>query len=124
VGLERLAATGICSGSGTQWQFRARPPSKFLMLNLRFAQCGWTYKLSGASAGAEPMWIMGVYVLVVVVSELIVVAIGLVLDRIYPIASLPVSLSLFFAVLWFGWLVAVRLTEPKHAKKSKFLTEN
>jgi hypothetical protein len=70
------------------------------------------------------MWIMGVYVLVVVVSELIVVAIGLILDRIYPIASLPVSLSLFFAVLWFGWLVAVRLTEPKHAKKSKFLTEN
>ncbi len=70
------------------------------------------------------MWIMGVYVLVVVVSELIVVAIGLVLDGIYPIASLPVSLSLFFAVLWFGWLVAVRLTEPKHAKKSKFLAEN
>lgn len=70
------------------------------------------------------MWIMGVYVLVVVVSELIVVAIGLILDRIYPIASLPVSLSLFFAVLWFSWLVAVRLTEPKHAKKSKLLTEN
>jgi hypothetical protein len=94
------------------------------MLNLRSAQCGWTYKLSGASAGADSMWIMGVYVLVVVVSELIVVAIGLILDRIYPIASLPVSLSLFFAVLWFSWLVAVRLTEPKHAKKSKLLTEN
>jgi hypothetical protein len=41
------------------------------------------------------MWIIVVYVSIVVISELIVVAIGLVLDRIYPIASLPVSMSLF-----------------------------
>ena len=65
------------------------------------------------------MWIMVVYVLIVVISEIVVVAIGLVLDRIYPLLSLPVSLSLFFAVLWFGWIVAVRLTEPKHAKSAK-----
>jgi hypothetical protein len=65
------------------------------------------------------MWIIVVYVSIVVISELIVVAIGLVLDRIYPIASLPVSMSLFFAVLWFGWILAVRLTEPKHAKSAK-----
>jgi dipeptide/tripeptide permease len=75
-------------------------------------------------AGAEPMWIMVVYVLIVVVSELIVVAIGLALDRIAPIASLPVSLTLFFAVLWFAWLLAIRWTEPKRGKKSKFVTEN
>jgi hypothetical protein len=65
------------------------------------------------------MWIIIVYVLIVVISELIVVAIGLVLDRIYPLLSLPVSLSLFFVVLWAGWLVAVRLTEPKRAKSAK-----
>jgi hypothetical protein len=65
------------------------------------------------------MWIMVVYVLIVVISEIVVVAIGLVLDRIYPLLSLPVSLSLFFAVFWFGWIVAVRLTEPKHAKSAK-----
>ena len=70
------------------------------------------------------MWIMAVYVLIVIVSDLMVVAIGLILDRIAPLASLPVSLSLFFAVLWFGWLIAVRLTEPKHAKKSKFVAES
>ena len=70
------------------------------------------------------MWIMVVYILIVVVSELIVVAIGLVLDRIAPIASLPVSLTLFFAVLWFGWVLAVRWTEPKQNKKPKFVTEN
>ena len=65
------------------------------------------------------MWIMVVYVLIVVVCELIVVGIGLVLDRIYPLASLPVSLTLFFAVLWLSWLVAVRLTEPKRHKHPK-----
>lgn len=62
------------------------------------------------------MWIMVVYVLIVAISELVVVAIGLVLDRILPVASLPVSLSLFFAVLWFGWVLAVRWTDPKRAK--------
>ena len=65
------------------------------------------------------MWIMVVYVLIVVFSELVVVAIGLVLDRIYPLLSLPVSLSLFFAVLWFGWVLAVRWTDPKRVKSAK-----
>jgi uncharacterized membrane protein YphA (DoxX/SURF4 family) len=83
-----------------------------------------TYKLSGALAGVEPMWIMVVYILIVVVNELIVVGIGLVLDRVAPLASLPVSLTLFFAVLWFGWLLAVRWTDPKRTKKTKFVTGN
>ena len=65
------------------------------------------------------MWILIIYVLIVVVGEAAVIAIGLALDRIYPLASLPVSLSLFFAVLAFGWPLAVRLTEPKHAKSVK-----
>ena len=73
----------------------------------------------GAAAGTEPMWILIVYVLTVVVGEAAVVAIGLTLDRIYPLASLPVSLSLFFAVLAFVWPLAVRCTEPKHAKSVK-----
>ena len=73
----------------------------------------------GAAAGTEPMWILIVYVLIVVVGEGVVIAIGLTLDRIYPLASLPVSLSLFFAVLAFGWPPAVRYTEPKHAKSVK-----
>jgi hypothetical protein len=64
-------------------------------------------------------WILIVYVLIVVVGESIVVATGLVLDRVLPLASLPVSLSLFFAVLAFGWPLAVRWTEPKHAKNVK-----
>jgi len=62
------------------------------------------------------MWIMVVYILIVVILEIAVVALGLMLDRIYPASSLPVSLSLFFAVLWFGWVLAVRLTQPKPSK--------
>ena len=65
------------------------------------------------------MWILIIYVLIVVVGEAAVIAIGLALDRIYPLASLPVSLSLFFAVLAFGWPLAVRWTAPKHAKSVK-----
>jgi len=33
-----------------------------------------------------------------------------------------VSLTLFFAVLAFGWPLAVRWTEPKHAKRAKLAT--
>ena len=62
------------------------------------------------------MWIMVIYVLIVLVSESVVVGIGLVLDRVYRVASLPVSLSLFFIVLWLGWVLAVRLTEPRRVK--------
>jgi uncharacterized membrane protein YphA (DoxX/SURF4 family) len=62
------------------------------------------------------MWIMVVYVLIVLVCESIVVGIGLVLDRVYRVASLPVSLTLFFLVLWLSWTAAVYFTEPKRAK--------
>ncbi len=65
------------------------------------------------------MWIMVVYILIVVVGETITVAIGLVLDRIFPSASLTVSLTLFFAILWLAWVLAVRLTEPKDKKSAK-----
>jgi hypothetical protein len=42
-----------------------------------------------------------------------------VLDRIFPAASLTVSLTLFFAILWLAWVLAVRLTEPKGTKRAK-----
>jgi uncharacterized membrane protein YphA (DoxX/SURF4 family) len=86
--------------------------------------CGSTYKPSIRQKEQRQMWIMVVYLLIVVVCELVVVAIGLALDRIAPFASLPVSLTLFFAVLWFGWLLAVRWTEPRRGKKSKLVTGN
>jgi hypothetical protein len=72
-----------------------------------------------ARPGAGLMWIMVVYLLIVAVGELIAISIGLILDRIYAVASLPVSLSLFFIVLWVGWALAVRWTEPKEGKVPK-----
>jgi uncharacterized membrane protein YphA (DoxX/SURF4 family) len=65
------------------------------------------------------MWILIIYVLIVVIGEAVVIGIGLALDRTFPLASLPVSLTLFFAVLAFGWPLAVRWTEPKHVKSVK-----
>jgi hypothetical protein len=81
-------------------------------------------RYSGAttSSRAKLMWIMAVYVAIVVVAELVVVAIGVALDRVYPTLSLTVSLSLFFTVLWFGWVLAVHLTEPKRAKSERRAT--
>lgn len=64
------------------------------------------------------MWILIVYLLTVFVGESLTIALGLFLDRTYPLASLPVSLSLFFAVFWIGWALAVRWTEPKLEKAS------
>jgi len=68
------------------------------------------------------MWILIVYILIVAIGKAAVIAIGLALDRIYPIASLTVSLTLFFAVLGFGWPLAVLWTEPKDAKRAKHPT--
>ena len=92
-----------------------------LMLNLRSVQRRGRTKTPGATTKcrANPMWIMVVYILIVLVGETITVAIGLVLDRIFPSASLTVSLTLFFAILWLAWVLAVRLTEPKNAKTAK-----
>ena len=64
------------------------------------------------------MWILIIYILIVVVGESVMVGIGLVLDRTFPLASLPMSLTLFA----FGWPLAVRWTEPKHAKRAKLAT--
>ena len=63
------------------------------------------------------MWLLVVYVLIVVIGELIVVALGLFFwDRRYPSLSVPVSVFLYLAVFFFGWKLAVRLTEPRHVK--------
>jgi hypothetical protein len=68
----------------------------------------------------HPMWLLVVYVLIVVIGQAIVVAIGLTFwDRMYPLLSVPVSLFLYLAVFFFGWKLAVRLTEPRHAQRQE-----
>ena len=65
----------------------------------------------------QTMWLLVVYALIILIGETIVVAIGLtVLDRKYPSFSVPISVFLYLAVFFLGWKLAVRLTEPRHAK--------
>jgi hypothetical protein len=64
------------------------------------------------------MWIICVYTLIVLVGEAMVMGFGLYLDRVLPAFSLSISLTLFFAILWFGWSAAVWWTEPKHQARA------
>jgi hypothetical protein len=60
-------------------------------------------------------WLLIVYILIIVIGVGLVVATGLlVLDRHYRSLSVPVSIFLYFAVLFFGWKLAIRLTAPRH----------
>ena len=63
----------------------------------------------------QATWLLGVYILIIIVGVALVVATGVfVLDRNYASLSMPVSIFLYFAVFFFGWKLAVRLTAPRH----------
>jgi hypothetical protein len=63
----------------------------------------------------QAAWLLVVYVLIVVIGEAIVIAIGLAFwDRKYPSLSVPVSIFCYLAVFFFGWKLALRLTAPRH----------
>ncbi len=63
----------------------------------------------------EAVRLLGTYVLIIAVGVLLVVAAGLlVFDRSYRALSVPISIFLYFAVFFFGWKLAVRLTAPRH----------
>jgi hypothetical protein len=44
--------------------------------------------------------------------------IGLVIERVWPAASLLSFLVLYFVFLWIAWLLAVKVTEPKPARQA------
>src|SRR5262249_42407791 len=44
--------------------------------------------------------------------------IGLLVERVWPQASLLTFLALYFVSLWIAWLLAVKLTEPKASKQA------
>lgn len=56
------------------------------------------------------MILMAVYVVFLVVGELLAYALGLLVDRAWPVASLPAFLALFFSMFWLCWILAVRAT--------------
>ena len=62
-------------------------------------------------------WLLVVYILILIIGVALVVTTGLlVLDRTYSALSVPVSIFLYFAVFFFGWKLAVRLTAPRHSQ--------
>jgi hypothetical protein len=59
------------------------------------------------------MTLLAIFLGIVLAGDLVAVGVGEILDRIYPPVSLPVFLLMFFGVFYFGWLLALRLTDPK-----------
>ena len=52
------------------------------------------------------------YVALALVADIAAVLLCLGIEKVWPAASLPIFLGLYFAILWGAWAVAVRLTEP------------
>jgi hypothetical protein len=55
------------------------------------------------------------YVIFMIAGDIADYLIGLVVERYWPEASLVIFLALYFLFLWFAWLLAVKVTEPKDA---------
>jgi hypothetical protein len=52
------------------------------------------------------------YVGLVLASDVVAILLCLAIEKVWPAASLPIFLGLYFAILWGAWAAAVRLTEP------------
>jgi hypothetical protein len=61
------------------------------------------------------MWLIVAYIALALVGNVIIYFAGLAIEQVWPIASLPLYLIMFFGVLWISWLGAVKLTAPKAA---------
>ncbi len=64
------------------------------------------------------MWLLLTYIGLALVGNGIIYFVGLLVERMWPVASLPAFLLMFFAVMWFAWLAAVKLTAPKAAAQA------
>jgi len=62
------------------------------------------------------MWLILVYLVFMIIGDLADYLIGTVIERVWPAASLPIFLLLYFFFLWLAWVIAVRVTEPKAAQ--------
>jgi hypothetical protein len=66
------------------------------------------------------VWLLIVYIVLMVLGDIADYLIGLVVERLWgPQASLWVFLVLYFASLWFAWIVAVWITKPQGEKASE-----
>jgi hypothetical protein len=68
--------------------------------------------------GKLHMLLLGVYLALMVGGSFVAYLIGLVIEQAAPSASLPAFLAMYFAFLWIGWLIAVRLTKPREESRA------
>ena len=61
------------------------------------------------------MQLIAYYLVFMVAGDIADYLIGLVVEYVWPQASLAIFLLLYFVFLWVAWLLAVRMTEPKDA---------
>lgn len=61
------------------------------------------------------MWLLAIYSLLMVAGDFLDYFIGLFIERVWPAASLPSFLGMYFLTLWLAWVIAVRLTKPRAA---------
>ena len=64
------------------------------------------------------MQLIAYYLVFMVAGDVADYLIGLVVERVWPQASLVSFLVLYFVFLWIAWLLAVWITEPKTAKET------
>lgn len=61
------------------------------------------------------MWLIIIYLVFMIIGDIADFLIGVVVDRVWPSASLPIFLGLYFLFLYVAWIAAVWITEPKKA---------
>jgi hypothetical protein len=61
------------------------------------------------------MKLISYYVGLVLASDVVAIVLCLAIEKVWPAASLPIFLGLYFAILWGAWAAAVRLSEPQVA---------
>lgn len=68
------------------------------------------------------MSLLIVYLGLMITGDLIAYMIGRAIEAQWPAASLPAFLAMYFTFLWVAWVIAVRITAPRH--KSAKAAEN
>jgi TctA family transporter len=53
------------------------------------------------------------YVGLVLACDVVAIFLCLAIEKMWPAASLPIFLGLYFGILWGAWVAAIRLSEPK-----------
>jgi hypothetical protein len=58
------------------------------------------------------MKLMALYVALTFIGNTIAAIVCLGIEKVVPWISMPLFLTVFFAILWGGWVLAVKWTEP------------